>query len=202
MSTNTSHALWHPFADMGSVDGDRMVITRAEGPWVWDDGGRRYLDATAALWYANLGHGRHEIADAVARQLRTLDAYSHLRRLRERAGAGARRPAGRARAGARQPRLPRLRRRRLDRDRGQARAQLPRADGRAADVCTSSAGPAATTARTASARASAGSPPTPRASEPLDRRRLRVPHDDVAGARGGDPARRRRTASPRSSASR
>ena len=76
MSTNTSHALWHPFADMGSVDGDRMVITRAEGPWVWDDGGRRYLDATAALWYSNLGHGRDEIADAVQHQLRTLDAYS------------------------------------------------------------------------------------------------------------------------------
>ena len=57
-TASTSHALWHPFADMGSVDGDRMVLTRAEGPWVWDDGGRRYLDATAALWYSNLGHGR------------------------------------------------------------------------------------------------------------------------------------------------
>jgi putrescine---pyruvate transaminase len=33
--TTTSHALWHPFADMGSVDGDRMVLTRAEGPRVW-----------------------------------------------------------------------------------------------------------------------------------------------------------------------
>ena len=75
-TASTSHALWHPFADMGSVDGDRMVLTRAEGPWVWDDGGRRYLDATAALWYSNLGHGRHEIAEAVEHQLKTLDAYS------------------------------------------------------------------------------------------------------------------------------
>ena len=73
---STRHALWHPFADMGSVDGQRMIITRAEGAWVWDEAGQRYLDATASLWYANLGHGRHEIADAVARQLRTLDAYS------------------------------------------------------------------------------------------------------------------------------
>jgi putrescine---pyruvate transaminase len=69
-------ALWHPFADMGSVASDRMVIARAEGAWVWDDAGRCYLDGTAALWYANLGHGRAEIADAVDRQLRTLDAYS------------------------------------------------------------------------------------------------------------------------------
>jgi putrescine aminotransferase len=72
----TSRALWHPFADMSVVGHDRMVLARAEGSWVWDDGGRRYLDATAALWYANLGHGRDEIADAVATQLKTLDAYS------------------------------------------------------------------------------------------------------------------------------
>src|SRR5262245_26828416 len=74
--TRSPRALWHPFADMGSVECDRMVIARAEGAWVWDDAGRRYLDGTAALWYANLGHGRDEIAEAVARQLRTLDAYS------------------------------------------------------------------------------------------------------------------------------
>ena len=69
-------ALWHPFADMGCVEHDRMVITRAEGAWVWDDAGRRYLDGTAALWYSNLGHDRSEIADAVYLQMRRLDAYS------------------------------------------------------------------------------------------------------------------------------
>jgi len=69
-------ALWHPFADMGRVERDRMVIARAEGAWVWDDAGRAYLDATAALWYANLGHGRPEIAEAVYLQMRRMDAYS------------------------------------------------------------------------------------------------------------------------------
>lgn len=72
----TSASLWHPFADMGAVAGHEMILTRADGAYVWDAEGRRYLDATAALWYANLGHGRVEIADAVAAQLRTLDAYS------------------------------------------------------------------------------------------------------------------------------
>lgn len=72
----STHALWHPFADMGAVDGARFVITRGDGPWVFDDAGRRYLDGTAALWYANLGHGREEIRDAVERQMRELDAYS------------------------------------------------------------------------------------------------------------------------------
>lgn len=68
--------LWNPFADMGAVDGHRFVLARGEGVWVYDRDGKRYLDATAALWYANLGHGRPEIAEAVGRQLRTLDAYS------------------------------------------------------------------------------------------------------------------------------
>jgi adenosylmethionine-8-amino-7-oxononanoate aminotransferase len=72
----TTAALWHPFADTGAVEHDRLVIARAQGAWVWDDAGRSYLDGTAGLWYSNLGHGRREIADAVARQLRRLDAYS------------------------------------------------------------------------------------------------------------------------------
>ncbi len=70
-----SGALWHPFAAMGSVAGAELVLERGEGAWVWDEGGRRYLDATAALWYSNLGHSRPEIADAVAAQARRLDAY-------------------------------------------------------------------------------------------------------------------------------
>ncbi len=70
-----SYPYWHPFADMGAVAQKQFVIARGDGAWVWDEEGRRYLDGCAALWYANLGHGRPEIADAVARQLRELDAY-------------------------------------------------------------------------------------------------------------------------------
>jgi putrescine---pyruvate transaminase len=69
-------AYWHPFADMGVVEDTPFVLERAEDVWVWDEQGRRYLDATASLWCANVGHGRPEIAEAVARQLRTLDTYS------------------------------------------------------------------------------------------------------------------------------
>jgi adenosylmethionine-8-amino-7-oxononanoate aminotransferase len=68
--------LWHPFADMGSVRSNELVIERGDGVWVWDGEGNRYLDATASLWYANVGHGRHEIADAVAAQMAKLEAYS------------------------------------------------------------------------------------------------------------------------------
>jgi len=52
------------------------VIERGEDVWVWDDEGKRYLDATASLWYANVGHGRPEIAAAVAAQFAKIEAYS------------------------------------------------------------------------------------------------------------------------------
>ena len=68
--------LWHPFADMASVRRAEFVIERGEDVWIWDREGRRYLDATASLWYANVGHGRREIADAVAKQMARLEAYS------------------------------------------------------------------------------------------------------------------------------
>jgi adenosylmethionine-8-amino-7-oxononanoate aminotransferase len=72
----TESRLWHPFADMGAVRHAEMVIERGEDVWVWDSEGRRYLDATASLWYANVGHGRAEIAAAVAEQMAKLEAYS------------------------------------------------------------------------------------------------------------------------------
>ena len=67
---------WHPFADMGAVSRRELVIERGEGVYVYDSEGARYLDGTASLWYANIGHGRAEVADAVAAQMRTLEAYS------------------------------------------------------------------------------------------------------------------------------
>ncbi|GAA3573022.1 aspartate aminotransferase family protein [Amycolatopsis ultiminotia] len=75
MADRQPNPLWHPFADMGAVDGDRFVVTRGEGSYVWDETGNRYFDATASLWYANLGHGRPEITRAVTAQLEKLDAY-------------------------------------------------------------------------------------------------------------------------------
>ena len=76
MSIGGDTRLWHPFADMGSVKDNELVIVRGEDVWVWDRDGRRYLDGTASLWYANVGHGRPEIAAAVAAQMEELEAYS------------------------------------------------------------------------------------------------------------------------------
>lgn len=68
-------ALWHPFADMSAVDGNERVLVRGEGVFVWDEQGRRYLDGASSLWYANVGHGRREIAEAVATQLAVLETF-------------------------------------------------------------------------------------------------------------------------------
>jgi adenosylmethionine-8-amino-7-oxononanoate aminotransferase len=69
---------WHPFADMGAVvASDELSIVRGDGAYVFDADDRRYFDATAGLWYCNVGHGRAEIAEAAARQLRTLAAYNN-----------------------------------------------------------------------------------------------------------------------------
>lgn len=69
--------LWHGFADMGAVEKNgEFVIAKGKGAEVWDVDGNRYLDATAGLWFTNVGHGRREIADAVAVQLGQIAAYS------------------------------------------------------------------------------------------------------------------------------
>jgi adenosylmethionine-8-amino-7-oxononanoate aminotransferase len=62
---------------MGAVERDgEFVIERGDGAYVFDSEGNRYLDATAGLWFTNVGHGRAEIAEAAARQMREVAAYS------------------------------------------------------------------------------------------------------------------------------
>jgi putrescine---pyruvate transaminase len=68
-------SLWHPFADMAAVKDDELVITKGRGALVWDEQGREYVDAKGGLWYCAIGHGRGEIAEAVAAQMRELEAY-------------------------------------------------------------------------------------------------------------------------------
>jgi len=67
---------WHPFADMAALEATgSLTVVRGEGSHVWDTQGKRYLDATAGLWFVNVGHGRREIADAAAAQMAALAAY-------------------------------------------------------------------------------------------------------------------------------
>ncbi len=75
MPADSATALWNGFANMASLAGRAVTIERGEGVTVFDTAGRPYLDAIASLWYANIGHGRPELADAAAAQMRRLAAY-------------------------------------------------------------------------------------------------------------------------------
>jgi putrescine---pyruvate transaminase len=63
----------HPFASPARTDFLRIV--RGEGAAVYDADGNRYIDALASLWFCAVGHGRSEIADAMARQAGELAAF-------------------------------------------------------------------------------------------------------------------------------
>lgn len=67
-------AFLHPFAKPTKDSFIRLV--RGEGACVWDENGRELIDGMASLWYCAVGHGRKEIADAVAKQITTLETYS------------------------------------------------------------------------------------------------------------------------------
>lgn len=67
---------WHPFANMATTARERVVFVSGRGSELVDADGRRYFDATAALWYSAVGHGRAEIAQAIARQAGRLEACS------------------------------------------------------------------------------------------------------------------------------
>ena len=43
---------------------------------LWDDAGHEYIDAIGSLWYCQIGHGRREMADAIAAQVSALETYS------------------------------------------------------------------------------------------------------------------------------
>ncbi len=68
-------SLWHPFAEMSKVAHAPFIVDRGEGIYVYDEEGRRYLDAAASLWYMNVGYGRDEIVDAMTSQARRLPAF-------------------------------------------------------------------------------------------------------------------------------
>ena len=71
--------LWMHFSRMGGYDDahEIPIIAKADGPYVWDEHGNRYLDALSALFCCNAGHGRTEYGDAAAAQIKELDFYTN-----------------------------------------------------------------------------------------------------------------------------
>jgi putrescine---pyruvate transaminase len=65
------HPLHHPIDHA-----EPMIYVRGKGATIETLGGERYLDGLAGLWNVNVGHGRSELADAAAAQMRDLAYFS------------------------------------------------------------------------------------------------------------------------------
>ena len=71
--------LWHPFTQHAVWPTDEpLVVDRAEGSWLVDVDGNRYLDGVSSLWVTVHGHGVPEIDAAVRAQLGRLDHTTFL----------------------------------------------------------------------------------------------------------------------------
>ena len=56
-------------------DAGKRILVEGKGIWVKDIVGNQFIDALAGLWLVNVGHGRAEIGEAIAKQASTL-AYA------------------------------------------------------------------------------------------------------------------------------
>ncbi len=66
------HHHWHAFTQMAEYE--PCVIERAEGVWLYDIQGNRYLDGVSSMWCNLLGHGHPKINAAIRKQL---DSVAH-----------------------------------------------------------------------------------------------------------------------------
>jgi len=77
--------LWtHKTQDHPFLTDEQLVIDRGEGVWVWTEQGKKLLDGFAGLAVVNVGHGRREIAEAVAEQTVRLAYYPTTRQFSNR----------------------------------------------------------------------------------------------------------------------
>ena len=72
-ATNTLENYWMPFTANRSFKQNPKLFVRAEGMYYWNHQGERVLDGSSGLFCVAAGHGRREIADAVARQFTEID---------------------------------------------------------------------------------------------------------------------------------
>lgn len=64
-------------AVMNTFGTPRLVLTRGEGPYVWDEAGNRYLDLLGGIAVNALGHAHPALVEAVTTQLQTLGHVSN-----------------------------------------------------------------------------------------------------------------------------
>jgi len=74
---NDLNHFMHPYTHFDTFKKDgSAVMVKSEGAYVWDSNGHKYLDGIGGLWCVNIGHGRAEMADAIAEQARRMGYYT------------------------------------------------------------------------------------------------------------------------------
>jgi len=63
---------WHPYTQHKTAE-PAIAITKGEGALLWDENGKEYIDAIASWWVNPYGHSNQFIADAIYKQLTTLE---------------------------------------------------------------------------------------------------------------------------------
>jgi len=72
----------HPWTDFSVFHEEgSLVLAEADGPYVYDSDGGRYIDGIGGLWCVNIGYGRDEMAQAIADQVRAIPYYSSFNHL-------------------------------------------------------------------------------------------------------------------------
>ncbi len=67
----------HPWEDVKNLgENKRTVVSAGKGIYVTDSDGNRLIDGPAGMWCVNIGHGRQEMADAIAEQVMQLSYVS------------------------------------------------------------------------------------------------------------------------------
>ena len=67
-----SQYLWHPYTQHKTAQ-TPIAITKGEGALLWDENNKEYIDAIASWWVNPFGHSNKFIADAIYKQLTTLE---------------------------------------------------------------------------------------------------------------------------------
>lgn len=74
LAARSSASVWHPCTQMQRHEADPpLAIVRAQGPWLYTEGGARILDGISSWWVNLFGHCHPHIQAALTAQLAQLD---------------------------------------------------------------------------------------------------------------------------------
>ena len=76
LEKSAKNHLWMHFTRHGSFDNKEIpIMAKAEGHYVYDVHGKKYIDGLSGLFSVNAGHGRKRLADAASKQITELDFF-------------------------------------------------------------------------------------------------------------------------------